>query len=254
MTKINLLVFIIISSIFVIELSNATKFLNTNYTLDFVKNIEIVKCTPHTECPHYSGGCHVIDVDMHSSSYGTGYCNFAFICSEDKTCVVEKKEELLYSNNSHNYLNTQTYDLKEGFSEIEGDYYVSSCFVDDINHVKTFIEHNNCQINDNCYTGSCFDGTCLSDKENPVYHCILDYPDTKKSPVIKCKNIQYKCESGSTCSSNYCNNYKRDEMYTEQELDGTTSTNGAFKKNEIFTLYFSFFSFFPLLYFLYLYF
>jgi len=169
-------------------------FLNTNYTLEDVKNTEIIKCKGNSYCPHYSGGCNIMDVNMQSSDYGTGYCNLSFICRKDKNCVVEMKDSL--STNPGSYLTTQTYELKEGFSEIKGDFFVSSCKVDDISKYTIITETNNCKTDDNCYSGSCQSGICVSDPNNPTYQCFLDYPDTKKAPVFKCEVIdQVKCDN-----------------------------------------------------------
>ncbi|KAL6628388.1 hypothetical protein U3516DRAFT_890173 [Neocallimastix sp. 'constans'] len=240
-----LLIVLINFSIYNKVLSYTTKFLNTNYTLDFIKNsAQVIKCTPNTECPHYSGGCHVMDVDIHSNTYGSGYCNLSFICRQDKNCVVELKEEILFSDNNHKYLTTQTYDLREGFTEIKNDLFVSSCQVEDINNLLTSIDDNNCKTNDNCYSDTCQNGICVSNTANPTYQCNLIYHDTKKEPVIECVTIdQYKCENGKKCSSNYCNNFKRNDMITAQEIDGVS------KNNLYMTLAFSILLIFPLFFF-----
>lgn len=244
----NAIYFLFISLLFLLiinkVLGSTTKFLNTNYTLDFIKSsAEVVKCTPNTECPHYSGGCHVMDVDIHSNTYGSGFCNLSFICRQDKNCVVERKEEILFNDNNHNYLSTQTYDLKEGFSEMEGDFYVSSCQVEE-NNIQNTINNNDCKTNNNCYSGICQNGICISDTTNPTYHCNLIYHDTKKEPNIECTPIdQNKCGKDKKCSSNYCNNFKRNEIITEQEIDSGIKINWLNTISFSILLLFSFFFF-----------
>ncbi|OUM65040.1 hypothetical protein PIROE2DRAFT_60273 [Piromyces sp. E2] len=219
MNNIDWYLFIWILSLYHKVYGSTTKFLNTNYSLDTVKNAEIVKCSGDSACPHYSAGCHVMDMDIHSNTYGSGYCNLAFICRPDKNCVVELKEDLLFSDNTHNYLSTQTYTLKEGFSKIEDDLFVSSCSVDDINQYSVSTESNSCNTDTNCYSGKCQNGICISDSNNPTYHCYLDYPDTTKAPIIKCDVIdQLKCDN-NRCSSNYCNYFKKNDIYTGAEID-----------------------------------
>ncbi|ORX60212.1 hypothetical protein BCR36DRAFT_579668 [Piromyces finnis] len=161
-----------------------------------------------------------MDLDSHSNSYGSGYCNLAFICRKDINCVAEFKEDILFNDNTHNYLSTQTYDLKEGFSKIENDLYVSSCDVNNIDKYKINIENNDCKSNINCYSDECQNGICISDANNPTYYCYLHYPDTNKAPIVKCAIIdQLKCDNNK-CSSNFCNYFKKNEILTEAEIDG----------------------------------
>jgi len=195
----------------------STLFLNTNYTMEDVKNSEIIKCKGNSLCPHYSGGCNVMNVNMQSNDYGTGYCNLSFICRKDRNCVVELKDSL--STETGSYLNTQTYEVKENFSEIKEDFFVSSCNVDDINKYTVVTETNNCKNDANCYSGSCQNGICVSDPDNPTYHCFLDYPDTEKAPILKCEIIdQVKCDNDK-CYSNKCNYFKKNEIITSSEID-----------------------------------
>lgn len=101
--------------------NNEPYYLTTNYTIDFVRNIQPQKCYTNNECPHYSNGCYIsLEISKNknitqeeknqiSKEYLIknniyGICLYSYYCTENinktisnNNCIVEYWSN--YTNN-----------------------------------------------------------------------------------------------------------------------------------------------------------
>jgi len=214
---------------------NSPTYLTSNYTIDFVRNIEIEKCYTNQECPHYSNGCYIPldifnntiflndgnylrDKDYLVNNNIFGYCTYSFICPEPKNnngknnynCFVQFNGEEEDNSMFIYYLPIHSfeYPLKESFTKtnVTTPYFCSDKSIRNKHCIHD--KEIKCDSNNNCLTNNCQENKCLASDEYSIYECNSNVnKETIYNGIIGhtvCKKVdQEMSNEPSECLSNY---------------------------------------------------
>jgi hypothetical protein len=185
----------------------------TNFTIEEIKDMEIISCKDDSECPDYSKGCELFTRFSENGEDDLEFklCDMNFICHKNDTCLSLSNASTYYINMKGmeygiSFVSNKT--IEEGEIEQQDKLILHSCDTQMYKH--NLCDTEACETTENCYSGSCIHQTCMVNSENPSYMCRIDWLIEEEKPAMLCKLANgEKCSENNDCDHiNVC-----DERY-----------------------------------------
>lgn len=180
----------------------------TNYTMNDIKDIEVIKCNTDNDCPEFSNGCTLYTHWDGENDIEYKLCEMTFMCHDNSTCIFLNNASTYYINVKEMEYgiafignNTSNEEKKE-----EDKIILHSCSKQMYKH--NLCETDTCKAANNCYSNLCIHDTCITNPNYPSYVCRLDWVDEDKKPEMQCKKANgEECSHDDECDQvNVCDN------------------------------------------------